>query len=173
MGRGKHRRGESQPAGRRLPRKIKIRLADVRRHYEALGLALEQTSLEEFRDAARLSDPAWIVRSVYPIERGFEILCNYATELNELGLSEAGMAPGDRRKNLRLLESEGVIGSGRRRKLQAALDARNELQHEYPDVRAAGIYQAAQDLFVELPGYLADYVAWLRLLGFGSGEAAS
>lgn len=63
-----------------------------------------------------------------------------------------------------------MIGAERRRKLRAALDARNDLQHEYPDVRASGMHQAAEDLVAELPGYLADFVAWLRRLGFGSGE---
>jgi len=155
---------------RQLPRAIKIRLADVRLHYEALVHSLEQSSRDEFTEAARLGDPVRLARSVYPVERGFEILCNYVAELSELGLREAGIEPGDRPTNLRLLEREGVIGAERRRKLRAALDARNDLQHEYPDVRASGMYQAAEDLVAELPGYLADYVAWLRRLGFGSSE---
>lgn len=153
---------------RQLPREIKVRLADVRRHYEAAALALEQSSRDEFTGAARLADPARLARSVYPVERGFEILCNCVAELSELGLREAGIEPGDRPTNLRLLERESVIGAERRRKLRAALDARNDLQHEYPDVRASGMHQAAEDLVAELPGYLADFVAWLRRLGFGS-----
>lgn len=44
--------------------------------------------------AARLGDPARLARSVYPVERGFEILCNYVAELSELGLREAGIEPG-------------------------------------------------------------------------------
>jgi hypothetical protein len=168
MGRGRPS-GRSQPSARRLPRKIKVRLADVRRHYEALALALERTSLDDFASASDLADPELLVRSVYPIERGFEILSNYVAELNELALEEAGNEPGDRPTNLRLLERNGVISSGRRRRLRAALDARNELQQEYPDVRAAGVYQDARGLVEELPGYLGDYVAWLRRLGFGTG----
>lgn len=159
--------GGARPNDPRLPRKIKVRLADLRRHYEALLLVLERTSLDEFVSAADLADPELLVRSVYPIERGFEILCNYVAELNELVLKEAGIEPGDRPTSLRLVEREGVISSSRRRKLGAAFDARNRLQHEYPDVLAAGVYQAACDLVADLPGYAADYVAWLRRLGFG------
>jgi uncharacterized protein YutE (UPF0331/DUF86 family) len=158
-------------APRPLPREIKVRLADLRRHYEALALALEQTSLDAFRSAARGTDPAALTRAVYPVERGFEVLCNYAAELAELGLNEAGLEPGDRPANIRLLERERVISAARSRRLRAALEARNALQHEYPDVRAAGTYEAAGDLVAELPGFLRDYVAWLRRLGFG--EASS
>lgn len=142
----------------------------MRRHYEALALALERTSLEEFTQAARTDDPEALVRVVYPIERGFEILCNYAAELAERGLREAGLAPRDRAASLRLLEREGVISAGTRRKLRGALEARNDLQHAYPDVRAAGIHGAAGDLVTELPNFLRAYVAWLRRLGFGGDE---
>jgi uncharacterized protein YutE (UPF0331/DUF86 family) len=111
-----------------------------------------------------------LVRSVYPIERGFEILCNYVAELNELALKEAEIEPGDRPTSLRLVEGEKAISSSRRRKLGGAFEARNRLAHEYPDLPAADVYRAARDLVGELPGYAADYVAWLRRLGFG-GEA--
>ena len=159
---------------RELPRDIAVRLADFRPHYEALISALEQTTLEEFSRAARLREPAELNRHVYPIERGFEILCNYVAELNELGLREAGIDPGgDRPTNLRLLAREQVIPGERSRRLWAALSARNELAHEYPDVRAAGIYQAARELVADAPAYLRDYVAWMRRIGFGEEPGTS
>lgn len=158
---------------RALPREIAVRLAGFRPHYEALIAALEQTTPEQFQAAARLRGPAELNRHVYPIERGFEIVCNYVAELNEFGLRAAGIEPGDdRRTSLRLLAREKVISGARSRKLWAALSARNELAHEYPDVRAAGVYQAARDLVTEAPAYLRDYVAWMRLIGFGAGESA-
>lgn len=152
---------------RRLPREIALRLADLRPHYEALIAALEHTTSEDFQAAARSRRPGDLNQHVYPIERSFEILCNYVAELNELGLREAGLEPGDRRTNLRLLAREKVISAQRSRRLWAALSARNELAHAYPDVRAAVTYDAARDLVAEAPPYVRDYVAWMRRVGFG------
>lgn len=153
-----------------LPRKIAVRLADVRRHYEALAHFLELTSKEQFIGAARTADPEALGGQVYPLERAFEILCNYVSELNELGLEEAGLTAGDRPTNLRLLGREKVLGSERTRRWRAILEARNELQHEYPDVRASGIYHAAIELADDFPAYIRAYVDWMRRLGFGSGR---
>lgn len=152
-----------------LPRPIALRIADVHRHYAALALALEQTSKDQFVEAARLSEGRELLQHVYPLERAFEILCNYVAELNELGLAEAGITPVDRLTNLRLLDREGIISGQRAKRLRSVMGARNDLQHEYPDVRAAGTYQAAGDLLTELPGYLRAYVTWMRRLGFGKG----
>lgn len=153
--------------GKPLPRKFAVRLAGVRRHYEALAYVLERTRENEFVRAVRLVDPEELIRHVYPLERAFEILCNHVAELNELGLREAGRTAGDRPTNLRLLEREQVIGSERARRWRGILEARNELQHEYPDVRAARTYQAAVDLARDLPAYLCTYVDWMRRPGFG------
>lgn len=158
--------GSGQPA-KPMPRPIKVRLADVHRHYHALVHLLGQTTSEEFVQAARMSDPVQLAGHVYPLERAFEILANYAAELNELGLAEAGLTPGDRPASLRLLMREKVISAARARRWRGILEARNELQHEYPDVRAAGIYEAATALADDLPAYLRDYTAWMRRLGFG------
>jgi uncharacterized protein YutE (UPF0331/DUF86 family) len=147
-----------------------VRLADVRRHYQALTHLLERTSEEQFIGAARAADPEALGSQVYPLERAFEILCNYVSELNELGLEAAGLTSGDRPTNLRLLEREKVLGSERVRRWRAILGTRNELQHEYPDVRAAGVYQAAVDLSDDFPAYIRAYVRWMRRLGFGSGK---
>ena len=142
----------------------------MRRHYEALAHVLERTSQAQFVQASRLADPEQLSSQVYPVERAFEILCNYVAELNELGLEEAGLRPGDRPTNLRLLEREKALGSARTRRWLGILEARNELQHEYPDIRAAGIYQAAVDLAGDFPAYIRDYIAWMRRLGFGGGQ---
>jgi uncharacterized protein YutE (UPF0331/DUF86 family) len=141
----------------------------MRRHFEALAHVLERTTQEQFVQASRVADPEQLTGHVYPVERAFEILCNYVAELNELGLEEAGFTPGDRPTNLRLLEREKVLGSDRSRRWRGILGARNELQHEYPDIRAAGIYEAAVELAGDVPAYIREYVAWMRRLGFGSG----
>jgi uncharacterized protein YutE (UPF0331/DUF86 family) len=162
--------GQTKRPHKALPRKIAVRLADMRRHYEALGHVLERTAEDTFALAARRGDPEQLSSQVYPLERAFEILCNYVAELNELGLQEAGLEPGDRPTNLRLLEREKVLGSERTRRWRGILEARNELQHEYPDVRATGIYRAAVALAGDFPAYVRDYAAWMRQLGFGDGE---
>jgi uncharacterized protein YutE (UPF0331/DUF86 family) len=140
----------------------------MRRHYEALGLILERTSREQFVQAARMADPEQLSSRVYPLERAFEILCNYVAELNELGLAEAGVATGDRPANLRLLRRENVLSADRARRWRGILEARNELQHEYPDIRALGIYEVALELARDFPAYIRDYVAWMQRLGFGA-----
>jgi uncharacterized protein YutE (UPF0331/DUF86 family) len=172
LSRGKTPPGErpEQPARpvKALPRKIAVRLADLRRHYEALAHILESTTHERFVEGSRRSDPEQLAGVVYPLERAFEILCNYVAELNEFGLAEAGLTPGDRPTNLRLLERENVLGSARARRWHAILETRNQLQHEYPDIRALGIYQAAVDLAADFPAYIRDYVAWMQQLGFGA-----
>ncbi|MBA3383821.1 MAG: DUF86 domain-containing protein [Actinobacteria bacterium] len=137
------------------------------RHFEALAYVLETTTEEQFVQASRLTDPERLSSEVYPLERAFEILCNYVAELNELGLAAAGLTPGDRPTNLRLLEREKVLGSDRTRRWRGILEARNQLQHEYPDIRAAGIYEAAAELAGDFPAYVREYVAWMRRLGFG------
>jgi uncharacterized protein YutE (UPF0331/DUF86 family) len=147
-----------------------VRLAEVRRHYEALGHTLERTTEAQFVQSSRLADPEQLTSHVYPLERAFEILCNYVAELNELGLDEAGVATGDRPTNLRLLERENVLASARTRRWRGILAARNELQHAYPDIRAAGLYRAAVELAADFPGYIRDYVAWMRRLGFGDPQ---
>jgi len=152
---------------KKLPREIAVRLKDFRPHYEALTVALQQTTAEEFLAAANERTPDELNKRVYPIERSFEILCNYIAELNELGLQVAGVTPGaTRRANLRLLAKESVISVALERTLAAVLSARNDLAHEYPDVRATGIYGAAEDLTVAAPEYAAAHVAWMRRLGF-------
>jgi len=139
----------------------------MRRHFEALAYVLERTTEEQFVQASRLNDPERLSSEVYPLERAFEVLCNYVAELNELGLEVAGLTPGDRPTNLGLLEREKVLGSERTRRWRGILEARNELQHEYPDIRAAGVYEAAVELAGDFPAYVREYVAWMRQLGFG------
>lgn len=177
MGRGKNRGqpnrasqpqpSSSQPAKRALPRKITVRLKDITRHARALALAIDETPRERFIEASVSDDPDRLNKFVYPLERSFEIVGNYIAELNELGLQVAGLAPVNRPKDLRLLADENVISSSRADKWRAILDRRNRLQHDYPDVRAGAIYDAAADAIIDLPAYLRDYAGWMRRLGFG------
>src|SRR3989442_15799259 len=134
----------------------------VHTYYEALAHVLERTTRERFVASSRLAAPEQLSTHVYPLERAFEILSNYVVELNELGLEEAGLTPGDRSANLRLLGRNKVLRSERGRRWRGILEARNELQHEDPDIRAAGVYHAAVELAGDFPAYVRDYVAWMR-----------
>src|SRR5438067_5509870 len=91
---GRGRRGNARSAHRRVrrarrsrrsltkpPRAIRTRLADVPRHYKALGYALEQFGgEEEYVAAASSTDPRELAR-VYAVERPFELLEKYVIEL--------------------------------------------------------------------------------------------
>ena len=156
---------------RKLPRDIRLRLADAGSHYRALGLALDEISAADYEQALRTRDAAALTRHAYPIERSFEILDNYVIELARLGLDAAGKdSTGSAPAVLQRLRAESVISEARRGKLSDVNDRRNELQHEYPDARAALVYEAAQVLAAELPGFFRDYAAWLRKLGFGERQ---
>ncbi len=142
--------------------------ATSRPHYEALVTALGDTPAAEFGNAARLRTPAALTQHVYPIERAFEIICNYVAELNDLGLRAAGVTPeGTQRGNLRQLVELGVMSQALGLELDRAVTARNELTHDYPDVRAARLYNAAEALSAAAPLYATAYATWLRALGFG------
>jgi uncharacterized protein with HEPN domain len=39
---------------------------------------------------------------------------------------------------------------------------RNELQHEYPDVRASSIHEGVKVLLAELGPFMQSYRAWLK-----------
>ena len=63
------------------------------------------------------------------------------------------------------LEHERVIGKSQRDALSRIHEVRNCMQHEYPDVRAKAVYQAAVDLLDELARLLPRYAALMRRLG--------
>lgn len=154
--------------GSPLPTPIKTRLAATRKHALALKTLLEGTTQEAFVAAARDGSPAALVTHVYPLERAFEILVNFVVELAGLGLQVAGIVPeGSGAKVLEQLEKERVISKSRRTRLAAIYQARNEMQHAYPDVVAQSTYEAARSLLAELGGFFGDYARWLRQHGHG------
>ena len=169
MGRNPAGRGPGTP--RPLPREIRVRVADARSHYQALALALERISGEDYGQALRTRDAERLAAHAYPIERPFEILTNYVIELAHMGLELAGKdSTGTASVILERLRAEGVTSEQRRVTLKHIHDQRNELQHEYPDARAALIYDAAASLVGELPGFFQEYAAWMRKLGFGKQQ---
>ena len=168
---GRNPVGREPGTPRPLPRKIRVRLADTRSHYQALALALERISGEDYGQALATRDAERLAVHAYPIERPLEILTNYVIELARMGLELAGKdSTGTAPVILERLRAEGVIGEQRRATLKSIHDQRNELQHEYPDARAALVYDAAVGLVDELPGFFRDYAAWMRHLGFAKQQ---
>jgi uncharacterized protein YutE (UPF0331/DUF86 family) len=154
----------------KAPREIRLRLGDVPRHYKALGYALEQfADAEAYAAAATSTDPRELARA-YAVERPFELLENYVVELTHRGLVAAGVvAAGETttgRANLRLLAGEGVITKALADRLIRVHDLRNQLVHEYPDVKAHRLYDAALDLPELVRQFVRRYLEWLADLGF-------
>jgi uncharacterized protein YutE (UPF0331/DUF86 family) len=159
------------------PRPIRTRLADVPRHYKALGYALEQFESEEaYVAAATSTDPRELGRA-YAVERPFELLENYVIELAHLGLIESGaLAAADSttgREDLRSLAESGVITKTLRDRLVDLHELRNQLVHEYPDVKAHRLYATATALLPLVREFMARYLAWLADLGFEVPRPAS
>jgi uncharacterized protein YutE (UPF0331/DUF86 family) len=134
---------------------------------EAFG---DDFSLDAFTAASGSSDPEELAR-VYAVERPLELLENYVVELAAAGIELAGLrGPGEPAsgiRDLRHLQAEGVVSRRRCDRLVRLHEIRNMLVHEYPDLRARTVHEAAGLLVVELPGFLRDYGAWLRSLGYG------
>lgn len=68
--------------------------------------------------------------------------------------------------SLHELENQGVISGARRQRLADIHRIRNDAQHDYPDVRARLVYEAAQQLVSEALGFLQDYFRWLQREGY-------
>lgn len=150
-----------------MPRKIAVRLRDLPRHFRALRENLDAISFEQYKSANETGGQDDLTRLVYPIERPFEVVDNYIVELAALGLEEMRLPTGDAPFNLRALANEGVIGKDLRRRLADIHRVRNDAQHDYPDVRAKVIYQAAEQLTTESRKFLGAYLRWLQANGYG------
>jgi uncharacterized protein YutE (UPF0331/DUF86 family) len=150
-----------------IPREIALRLRGVVDNHHVLELLLEKVTRDDYRAGLRSRDPEELTTRVYPLERAFEIASNYTRELVALGLTTARLPTGDGPSDFRALQRLGVVGKPLRDELIRIHTARNALQHDYPDLRAATVYDGAQLQLTALPRFLKAYVAWLRELGFG------
>jgi uncharacterized protein YutE (UPF0331/DUF86 family) len=156
----------AQPTAPPLPNAIATRLATLPTHVRTLKGILERAPKEEYVAAVEALDPNRLVATVYPLERGFEVLVSFILELAEQGLKLAGIKPERSRKDvLRQLVEASVISRGRCDKLIHVYGLRNVVQHQYPDATPEDLYGGAQTLMTELPGFIGDYRAWMRRLG--------
>ena len=153
----------------RLPPAITGRLRDLRLHRDTLLYAMgtfgEGFPRDRFVAAAAGNDPAERA-SVLAVERAFEILMNYVTELTVAGLvaagrrnaAEATSAP----REFRQFRDEGGISADLCDRLIALHRTRNDLQHEYPTLQAHALHAAANEFLVGFASFMRSYSAWLR-----------
>jgi uncharacterized protein YutE (UPF0331/DUF86 family) len=106
-------------------------------------------------------DPDVLARDVYPLERAYEILANYTAELARTALEAAGIEPESGPRDLRRLAEEGALEKARAERLVTVLQHRNALVHEYPDLRARMVYDAATLLERELGPFVRELTMWL------------
>ena len=148
---------------------IKERLLDAQRHLKALEHSAAEFGgdfdLVAFDEAWRSSDPEELKRA-YAIQAGYENVINacvkIAQELCQLeGWSDAGVKPSSI-EALKLLQEHGVITGKTRAALKNAQERRSDIQHNYVNVAAREIQEAAQQVIEHAPVLLQDVAAQLR-----------
>lgn len=156
------------------PLQIRTRLADTPRHYKALGYALGTfADRAAYIAAATSADPVELAHA-YTVERPFELLENYIIELAHAGLEAAKVAADETggRQALRALATQEVISNSLRDRLIEIHDLRNRLTHDYPDVKAETLYEAACALQPLVQEFMRRYLKWLDALGFAVPRVA-
>jgi predicted nucleotidyltransferase/uncharacterized protein YutE (UPF0331/DUF86 family) len=144
----------------RLPIDVRARLRDMPRHLRALQSILAGTDEDRYSNAARSTDADALTREVYPLERAFEIVSNYVVELAKSAVELLGVESQDAVQNLRRLGSEGAISRSRTEQLVDVHRMRNNLTHQYPDVRARLVFEAAEILEREVGPFLRSLTPW-------------
>jgi uncharacterized protein YutE (UPF0331/DUF86 family) len=166
------RRGESNSddaeAAPKIPLPIAQRLSAIVPAYQTLQLILSEVSFEDYKDGLHSRDPVKLKDVVFPLERAFEVANNFVAELAALGLEELGRASMDGPGDLDALAAEGVIPARLAEQLADIHRTRNDVTHDYPDLRASVIYPACEELAKVLPAFLRAYVRWLRDLGYAA-----
>jgi uncharacterized protein YutE (UPF0331/DUF86 family) len=140
---------------------VRTRLRDIPRHLRALQSILATNDEDRYAAAAKSSEPDVLARDVYPLERAFEILIGYVVELAEAGVEALGLESQDGVKDLRVLAEHGALARSRAERLIAVHRARNNLVHQYPDVRARSVFEAATTLDADTGPFVRDFVPWL------------
>lgn len=152
----------------RLRSAIEIRLVDMPRHLAAMRDATaefgENFEYDSFVAAAR-SDDVHELHHLYAVERPFELLQNYIVELVRLGLQLNGLierrSRRDARRDLDLLNKEGVITEAQSRRLLRLQEIRNLMAHEYAVFEPELVHEGVRTLLEELPKFLKRYRDWL------------
>jgi uncharacterized protein YutE (UPF0331/DUF86 family) len=161
--------GDDQPSRQPLPRKIKVRVADMPRHYETLRYAADAFGddfpLEAYEIAARSPDPAELTK-VYAVDHGFELLVNSIAQLVRETLEQRGFRepddPQDAPADLRAFRDAGAITKTQCERMIDLCRLRNDLEHEYPDVRASSVHTGVKVLLAEIGPFMKCYGAWLK-----------
>jgi uncharacterized protein YutE (UPF0331/DUF86 family) len=152
----------------RIPVPIAQRISGLVTDYRTLQLILAEVSEVDYREALASRDPERLKNVVYPLERAFEIANNYVVELVALGLEELGQTSIDGATDLQAYRAQGVLSQRMTDQLAQIHRARNDLTHDYPDVRAATIYEACRAQIKVIPAFLRGYAKWLTSRGYAA-----
>ena len=148
---------------------IKERLLDGQRHLKALEHAAAELGddfdLDAFEKAWSSDDPEELKRA-YTIQAGYENVINacikVAQELCQLeGWSGPGVEPSSI-EALKLLHEHGVINAKTRSALRDAQERRSDVQHDYVNVAAREIHEAARQVMEYAPLLFQEVAGQLR-----------
>ncbi|MGC9974279.1 MAG: HepT-like ribonuclease domain-containing protein [Gaiellaceae bacterium] len=148
---------------------IRERLLDGQRHLNALEHAAvelgDDFDLDAFETAWGSNDPDELTRA-YAIQAGYENVINacikVAQELCRLeGWSDPRVEPLSI-EALKLLHEHGVINAKTRSALKDAQERRSDVQHDYVNVAAREIHEAARHVMEHAPLLFQDVAGQLR-----------
>jgi uncharacterized protein YutE (UPF0331/DUF86 family) len=148
---------------------VKRRILDAQRHLEALRHAASgmgaDFDLAVLEAAWASSDPQELNRA-YAIQAGYENLINACVKVAEEvcrleSWSDRDVTPSSV-EALRLLHEHGVITAKTRSEVKAAQELRSKVQHDYVNVAARDLHEAAQTLMVHAPDLLQDVAFYLK-----------
>ena len=146
--------------------KLSRRVARIQKAAAEQDAALEQAAWAALDQlAVRVADMPRHYE-VYAVEHGFELLVNSISQLVRETLEQHGLREPDDSQNapadLRAFCEAGAITKAQRDRMISLCRLRNELQHEYPDVRASSIHEGVKVLLAEIGPFMQSYSAWLK-----------
>ena len=152
-----------------LEASIKERLLDAQRHLQTLEYTAAEFGsdfeLASFEDAWRSNDPEQLSRA-YAVQAGYENVINacvrIAQDLCRLEGWSSGRVELSSIEALKVLHEHGVISPGTRTALKNAQERRSDVQHDYVNVAAREIHQAARQLIEHAPLLLQEVAGQLR-----------
>ena len=153
----------------RLEISLKERLADAQRHLKTLEHAAGEFGsdfdLVAFEEAWRSSDPEQLAQA-YAIQAGYENVINACVRIaQELCQLEGWSSPGEEPSSieaLKLLQEHGLISAKTRDALKSAQERRSDVQHDYVNVAARDIHEAARHVIEHAPLLLQEVAGQLR-----------
>lgn len=150
---------------------IVAHLEDFPRQLLALETAMEKFGedfeLNEFKPAFEGHAGSEAYNRVQAVERSFARVQNYVAQLAISGAMLAGLELPRRHESelaraFEALKEAGVIDASLCRQLKRAQKARTAIEHEYVEVKAGRVHEAALLIATAAPLFLSAYVGWIE-----------